>query len=68
MSKRPRAVDYEKRWSQGQGQGSEASYQPWLRIQDVASKGKSSRPKGWKTQRIHHLLSDLESKFFHVLE
>jgi len=30
--------------------------------------GKSSRIKGWKTGRVHHFLSTLESNYFYVLE
>lgn len=53
---------------EGRGQGEFGAYHPWLTIQDVPSDGRSHRPKGWKTQRIHQLLSDLELKYFHVLE
>ncbi|SDJ52787.1 heteromeric transposase endonuclease subunit TnsA [Paenibacillus naphthalenovorans] len=56
---------YEK---EGRGKGEFGSYKPWLTIQDVPSEGRSHRPKGWKTKRIHHLLSDLELKYFHCLE
>ena len=38
------------------GQG--ANYNPWLHIQDVPSQGLASRIKGWKTRRVHHLLSE----------
>jgi hypothetical protein len=56
---------YEK---EGRGKGEFGSYKSWLTIQDVPSEGRSHRPKGWKTKRIHHLLSDLELKYFHCLE
>jgi hypothetical protein len=68
MSKRPRVVDFEKRWSQGRGQGSGAAYQPWLIVQSFPSKGEANRHRGWKTHRVQHFLSILERKFFYVLE
>jgi len=53
---------------QGRGQGELGSYRPWLTIQDVASSGRVHRLKGWKTGRIHHLLSDLERDYFFLLD
>ncbi len=53
---------------EGKGQGELAEYQPWLTVRDVPSRGLSTRSKGWKTGRIHHLLSKLERKYFYVLE
>jgi hypothetical protein len=50
------------------GTGRLAEYKPWLHIQDVASKGLVTRIKGWKTGRVHHLLSLLELRYFYVLE
>lgn len=44
----------------GRGKSTGASYLPWLRVQDVPSKGLSTRVEGWKTGRIHHFLSCLE--------
>lgn len=52
----------------GRGQGEFGSYLPWLNIQDVPSEGRSHRPKGWKTHRIHQFLSDLELNYFYNLE
>jgi hypothetical protein len=37
-------------------------------IQDFASKGMASRAYGTKTGRIHHLLSNLETQFFYLLD
>jgi ABC-type multidrug transport system fused ATPase/permease subunit len=34
----------------------------------VASQGLASRIKGWKTGRVHHLLSELETSYFYLLE
>lgn len=45
-----------------------ADYQPWLNVQDVPSRGLSSRVRGWKTGRVHHLFSKLEANYFYMLE
>ncbi len=71
MAKRNRAINQKlitksssDAWMQARG----ADYQPWLLIQDVPSLGLVSRIKGWKTKRVHHLLSNLELNYFYVLE
>jgi hypothetical protein len=46
------------------GKGTGPSYRPWLQIQDVPSTGRSHRPYGIKSRRVHHLLSDGEWKCF----
>lgn len=53
---------------EGRGQGEAASYQPWLTVRDVSSKGRSHREPGWKTNREHHLLSDQERRVFYLFE
>ena len=59
----------ERRLRAGYGQGVEAEYQPWLRVQDVPSKGDVYQVPGWKTRhRDYHLLSTLEYKYFMHLE
>ncbi|WML41999.1 TnsA endonuclease N-terminal domain-containing protein [Neobacillus sp. OS1-2] len=72
MAKRKRNNSTEekiKRWiKEGRGQGEGIDYKPWLKIQDVPSKGYSTRDRGWKTKRIHHFLSDLELNYFYTLE
>ena len=50
------------------GQGTGSQYQPWLTIQDVSSLGRSSRIFSRKTGREHHLLSDIETALFLVLD
>lgn len=50
--------------AQGRGQGQGPTYKPWLQIQDVPSLGRSHRPYGIKTRRVHHFLSDGEWKSF----
>lgn len=44
------------------------AYKPFILIQDVASQGRSSRPRGIKTGRQHEFLSDLERNYFMILE
>lgn len=71
MAKRKRTTNQtviDKHLSEGRGQGIGSEYLPWLSIQDVASKGLVSRIKGWKTNRVHHLLSNLELSYFYILE
>lgn len=52
----------------GRGQGFGKDYSPWIHIHQVPSLGKSSRIKGWKTGRIHHLLSQLELQYMFLCE
>ncbi len=53
---------------EGRGQGSGATYRPWLTVQDVPSDGRAHRSYGWKTKRVHHLLSDIEYRHFLLLD
>lgn len=62
-----RAID-KQREQEGRGQGHGINYRPWLTIHDVPSTGRVHRKKGWKTGRDHHLLSDLELKYFYIVE
>lgn len=71
MAKRDTSLTEEKiaqYYKKGRGSGELANYKPWLIIQDVPSSGRVHRIKGWKTSRIHHLLSDLERNYFLFLE
>ena len=71
MAKRKRQTDktvIDKRISEGRGQGRGSEYKPWLLVQDVPSQGLATRIKGWKTKRVHHLLSNLELSYFYILE
>lgn len=54
--------------AEGRGQGEGKSYSPWLQVQSLSSRGRSSRIKGIKNQRIVHLLSDLERDYFYLLD
>ena len=71
MAKRRYGIDEDKiaRFvKEGRGQGCGAEYRPWLTVQDVSSLGRSSRIHSSKTGREHHLLSDLETSMFLLLE
>ncbi|PLX85591.1 MAG: heteromeric transposase endonuclease subunit TnsA [Desulfuromonas sp.] len=69
---RRRKVDQEKvqkkRLKEGRGQGRGKDYLPYLRVQDVPSLGFVTRAKGWKTGRVHHLMSNHEFNYFLLLE
>ena len=41
---------------QGAGAGKGKAYKPWLTVRRVASKGRSHRPMGRTTGRVHHFL------------
>jgi len=62
------AKQIETRLKDGRGQGSGQNYRPFLTVRDVSSSGRSHRVFGIKTQRIHHLLSDLELAVFLTLD
>jgi hypothetical protein len=50
----------------GRGTGVGANYKPWLLISNVFSLGRKHRLKGQVTNRVHHLVSDLErNALFH---
>ncbi len=48
--------------------GHDSDYKPWLTVRDLGSEGRSHRIFGHKSQRTHHLLSDLELAVFLMLE
>ncbi|GHX10140.1 heteromeric transposase endonuclease subunit TnsA [Vibrio cholerae] len=53
---------------EGRGSGHGSDYKPWLTVMDLSSQGRSHRVFGHKSQRTHHLLSDLELAVFLLLE
>lgn len=59
---------YRKHLRAGRGQGIGASYIPWILVQDFSSKGMAARVQGAKTGRAHHLMSNLETNFFFILD
>lgn len=71
MAKRKRKtnkITNKRRQKEGRGEGILGNYKPWINIQDIASKGLSTRIKGLKTGRVHHLLSQLELECFYCLD
>lgn len=58
-----------KKWiKEGRGSGQNADYKPWITVRDLPSDGRVHRVFGHKSQRTHHLLSDLELAVFLLLE
>ncbi|WP_128568350.1 TnsA endonuclease N-terminal domain-containing protein [Lysinibacillus boronitolerans] len=53
---------------EGRGVGEGKEYKPWLQVQDVKSRGRSTRIFSQKTQRVMHLLSDLQLHYYYLLE
>lgn len=53
---------------EGRGQGEGKEYKPWLTIQDIPSLGRVTRILGWKTQRVHELFSDIQTRYLYYLE
>lgn len=60
--------EYKFMVQKGRGQGEGPNYHPWLKVREIPSKGFSHRILGWKTGRVHHLLSNLELSYFYILE
>lgn len=58
----------EERINKGVGSGSGKDYKPWIHVIAAGSEGTLVRPKGWKTGRIHQLLSQLEYHTFLAFE
>ncbi|MBA9029388.1 TnsA endonuclease N-terminal domain-containing protein [Peribacillus huizhouensis] len=60
----------QKRIKNGYGQGQGKDYKPFIQAHDnkVASEGWLTRHLGWKTERIHHTLSEHERKYLYYLE
>lgn len=53
---------------EGRGHGELSEYIPWVKVQDLSSKGNSTRFKGFKTNRQHDFLSNFERDYFLILE
>lgn len=53
---------------EGRGSGQHAVYKPWITARDLTSGGRVLRRFGHKSQRTHHLLSDIELAVFLLLE
>lgn len=59
---------FERYIKEGRGQGSGEKYKPWITVSDFPSMGRSARSPGWKTNRVHHFLSDHERRLFYLFE
>lgn len=57
-----------RRHIEGRGQGSFDTYKPAIYTYEIPSLGKVARVKGLTTNRVHHLLSQLEKNFFILLD
>jgi hypothetical protein len=55
---RTTAASIARRIKEGRGDGYFSEYKPWLTIHDVPSIGVVTRILGWKTNRLHHYLSE----------
>jgi hypothetical protein len=54
--------------NEGRGKGRGPTYEPWIRITDFYSEGRTHEPYSHKTKRHHQLLSDGEYDAFVMLE
>lgn len=68
MAKRVRKLNVDKRIKEGRGLGSGDEYKPWLKVQDLGSRERSSRFKGITVGRQHDVLSDMERNYLYFLE
>ncbi len=68
MPKRRAHSDIAKLVKAGRGQGRGRDYTPWLDVRSFSSLGYVSRVRGWKTGREHHLMSNLETDLFYLLD
>lgn len=54
---------------EGRESGELTFYKPWILTRElVGASSRKVRVKGLLTERVHHLLSDLEKKIFYLLE
>ena len=60
--------DFQRALKNKYGIGEGEDYKPWLRVQDVPSKGSSAKIQGIKNNREHHTLSEGESAYFYLAE
>ena len=61
-------ADYQRALKKKFGLGEGHEYMPWLRVQDVNSRGNSAKIDGIKSNRTHHTLSEHETCFFYLAE
>ena len=60
--------DYQRALRNGYGLGQGEKYKPWYRIQDRSSRAGRSLIHGLKTNRSHHLMSEIETEFFYLID
>lgn len=60
--------DYNRALKNKYGIGEGEFYKPWLRVQDVTSKGVRSQIPGIKSKRKHHFMSLIETELFYLAE
>jgi hypothetical protein len=53
---------------EGRGQGEGSVYKPWLQVQDISSRGRSTRIFSNTSKRVIHILSDLQLYYYNLLE
>ena len=58
----------DRRIKSGRGSGVKESYEPWIKVWDIKSKGVSHLVSGVKVHRTHHLISNAERDYLTVLE
>lgn len=71
MAKRKQIINEKKILKyikEGRGSGIKENYIPWIKVQDFSSLGRATRVKGYKSNRVHHFMSDLETRYFYLLE
>lgn len=66
---KPTTEAADARWiGTGRGQGTQAAYVSWYRVQDAQATGTSWRIDGWTTGRHHELLNSLQADVFYSLD
>jgi len=53
---------------EGRGTGHGIHYKPWIKVHEFGTCGRSHRHTGWKHQRVHQFLSDLEFYYFLLMQ
>ena len=59
---------YKRFIKEGRGTGQGRDYKPWWTVQDFPTNGMATRVLSAKTKRIHHFFSDIQLKYFYLLE
>lgn len=54
--------------AEGRGQGKKELYRPWLTVSDIPSRGRSTRIFSRIANRVVHLLTDSQLRYFYLLE